>query len=179
MTRPTLLACTLILTLGLGACASVAPEGGKLLGLLTPYRMTVVQGNVVTKEQLERLRPGMSRLQVRDVLGTPLIEDLFHADRWDYPFTIRQQGVEPQRRLVVVRFKGDAMDSVEAPGLPSEREFVTSISTTNRKFDARVLVLTDAERAALPLPAQSAASAAETGAAVGPVRSYPPLEPGA
>jgi outer membrane protein assembly factor BamE len=51
-----------------------------------------VQGNVVTSEQVARVKPGMTRAQVRDILGTPLLTDPFHADRWDYLFTIRRQG---------------------------------------------------------------------------------------
>ena len=57
-----------------------------------PYRIDVAQGNVVTKEQLARVSPGMSRLQVRDILGSPLLTDPFHADRWDYVFTIKRPG---------------------------------------------------------------------------------------
>ena len=72
----------------------------------------------------------MTRSQVRDVLGSPLLTDIFHADRWDYIFTIRRQGAEPQRRSVVVRFDGDALKSIDAGDeLPTEREFVASIST--------------------------------------------------
>ena len=52
-----------------------------------------MQGNFVSKEQVEALRPGMSRQQVRDILGTPLVTSVFHADRWDYVFTIKRQGV--------------------------------------------------------------------------------------
>jgi len=52
-----------------------------LFGIITPYRIDIVQGNVITKEQAERVRPGMTRLQVRDVLGTPLLTDPFHAAR--------------------------------------------------------------------------------------------------
>ena len=78
-----------------------------LLGIITPYRVEVVQGNVVTSEQAALVKPGMSRAQVRDILGSPLLTDVFHADRWDYVFTIRRQGAEPQLRRVVVRFDGE------------------------------------------------------------------------
>ncbi len=52
------------------------------------YRPTIEQGNVVTQEQVNRLKPGMSREQVRFVLGTPTLNDFFHANRWDYPYTV-------------------------------------------------------------------------------------------
>lgn len=156
----------------LGGCASSLQSTDDFLGIITPYRIDIVQGNVVTKEQLALLKPGMSRNQVRDILGTPLVTDPFHADRWDYIFTIRRPGTEAQRRSVVVRFDGEAMAAVDAPELPSEREFVAQIS---RSVDVKppVLELTDEQRKALPAPPKREAPPAEP---TGPVRDYPPLE---
>lgn len=143
------------------------------LGVITPYRVDIVQGNAVTKEQMALIRPGLTRLQVRDVLGSPLLTDPFHANRWDYLFTLRRPGTEPQRRSVIVHFDGERVKSVEAPNdLPSEREFVASIS---RFKDPRAprLELSEDERAALPPPKRREAPTPEP---VGPVRTYPPLE---
>lgn len=173
--RPLVAAAPLALAL-LGGCASYLQDRDSLLGVITPYRIEIVQGNVVTKEQIERVKPGMSRDEVRDVLGSPLLTDIFHADRWDYVFTIRRPGTEPQRRHVLLRFDGDTLKEVEAPELPSEREFVETI--TSRRFaqgKPPVLELTDEQRKALPAPKPAAggASAPEPSA---PVRNYPPLE---
>lgn len=158
----------------LPAWASIR-EADSFLGLVTPYRMDIVQGNVVTREQVAQVKPGMSRAQVRDILGSPMLADVFHADRWDYPFTIRRQGTEPQRRNVVVHFKGDRLERVEAPELPSERDFVASISRTPKGGPVPVLELTGAQKQALPPPAPQPATPAA--APVGPARAYPPLEP--
>lgn len=160
----------------LGGCTSLQSEGN-LLGLITPYRIDIVQGNVVTKEQLALVRPGMSRVQVRDVLGSPLVTDVFHADRWDYVFTIKRPGTQPQQRSIVAFFEGDRLLRVEAPELPSEREFVASISRTSPSGKAPQLELTPEQRAALPLPPKPEAPAAPEPEASGPVRDYPPLEP--
>jgi outer membrane protein assembly factor BamE len=167
------LAAALVATV-FGGCTSLQSEGN-LLGVITPYRIDIVQGNVVTKEQLALVRPGMSRVQVRDVLGSPLVADIFHADRWDYVFTIKRPGTQPQRRSVVALFDGDKLLRVDAPELPSEREFVASISRTSASGKAPTLELTPEERAALPVPAKPAAPPPEPEA--GPVREYPPLEP--
>lgn len=143
------------------------------MGFITPYRIDIVQGNAVTREQVAQIKPGLTRLQVRDVMGTPLLTDPFHADRWDYLFTLRRPGAEAQRRSVIVHFENDVVSSIDAPpDLPTEREFVASIS---RKKDIREqkLELSDAERAALPAPVKREVPAAEP---VDPVRSYPPLE---
>ena len=51
---------------------------------ITPYKMDIQQGNLLTQEQVSRLKPGMSKEEVRLILGTPLLTDIFHADRWDY-----------------------------------------------------------------------------------------------
>lgn len=149
---------------------------GNFLGILQPYRIDIVQGNVLTKDQIERVRPGMSRLQVRDVLGSPLLTDLFHADRWDYVFTIRRPGVEPVRRAVVVIFEGDRLLRVDAPDLPTEREFVAQIGRPPSGRELPVLELTEEQRKALPVPAKPAPDAAPE-SIPGPARNYPPLEP--
>ncbi|MCU0969291.1 MAG: outer membrane protein assembly factor BamE [Rubrivivax sp.] len=158
----------------LGGCASRMEASGRFLGFITPYRIDIVQGNVVTSEQIALLRPGMTRAQVRDVLGTPLLTDLFNENRWDYVFTIRRPGTEPQRRAVVVRFDGERMVSVDATELPTEVEFVASISR-DRTLRVPKLELTEDERRALPVPQRPPAQAAAEPS--GPVRDYPPLEP--
>ena len=125
MTRPALC----VLTLLLAACSTVENSTARLGALLEPYRVEVVQGNVVTKEQFAVLRPGMSRNQVREVLGTPLISSVFHAQRWDYAFTIRRQGAQPLQRHVSVFFENDLLARFEADELPTEAEFTARIDT--------------------------------------------------
>ncbi|HEY9239295.1 MAG TPA: outer membrane protein assembly factor BamE, partial [Burkholderiaceae bacterium] len=125
----------------------------RFLGVVTPYKVEVVQGNVITREQADAVKPGMNRAQVRDVLGSPLLTDAFHADRWDYVFTIRRQGAEPQARRVVVLFTGDALKSIDTGGaLPTEREFVASIDTFKTSRNAPPLELTPEQLKALPAP---------------------------
>lgn len=163
---------------GLLAAAALLAGCGSLqrtdsfLGVITPYRIDIVQGNAITREQAALVRPGLTRLQVRDILGTPLIADPFHANRWDYIFSLRRPNTDVQRRSVVVHFDGDVVKSVEVPELPTEREFVASISRF-KNLRAPKLELTEEERQALPAPPRREAPPAEP---VGPVRDYPPLE---
>jgi outer membrane protein assembly factor BamE len=96
------------------------------------------------------------------------------VDRWDYVFTIRRQGAEPQRRSIVLAFEGDILARVDAPELPSEREFVDSIDTFERRRSVGPLALTEEQRKALPVPPRQAAEPASQPA---PPRDYPPLEP--
>ena len=143
-----------------------------LFGFVTPYRIDIVQGNAVTQEQAALIKPGLTRLQVKDVLGTPLVADPFHAARWDYIFTLRRPGAEPQRRSVIITFDGDLVKGIEAPALPTERDFVASISRF-KDLRAPKLELSEEERAALPLPPKREAAPVEP---MGPIRDYPPLE---
>jgi outer membrane protein assembly factor BamE len=166
----------------LSACSSLpsldslpSVAGEKVLGLVTPYRVEVVQGNVLTKELVARVKPGMSRAQVRDLLGSPLLTDIFHDDRWDYSFSIRRQGAPYQQRQVVAMFDGDKLKSLTVPDdLPTENEFVAAITTFKPTGNPPKLALTDDERRALPVPVRAAAPTAVEG--IGPLRSYPPLE---
>ena len=65
------------------SCLLAAMVGcGSNIGFPGVYRINVEQGNVVTEEMVEQLRPGLNRRQVRYIMGTPLIEDAFHSDRW-------------------------------------------------------------------------------------------------
>ena len=157
----------------LDALPSVA--GDKVLGLVTPYRVEVVQGNVLTKELVARVKPGMSRAQVRDLLGSPLLTDIFHENRWDYSFSIRRQGAPYQQRQVVAMFDGDKLKSLDVPDdLPTENEFVAAITTFKPTGSPPKLALTDEERKALPLPVKLEAPIVVEG--IGPLRTYPPLE---
>lgn len=159
----------------LGACAGQRSDA--FLGVVTPYRVEVVQGNVITREQVEQVRVGMTRAEVRDILGSPMVADIFHEDRWDYVFTIRRPGAAPQQRNVVVRFQGERMKSIDAPELPAERDFVASIDTAKPPKKVPSLALTPEEIKALPAPNEAARAPAEPPGPVGAARPYPPLEP--
>lgn len=93
---------TLLLSLLFVAACSGTPE---VTSYLSPYRIDVRQGNYVSQEMVARLKAGMSREQVRFALGTPLVTDIFHADRWDYVYRFQPGRGEPQMRRLVVFFE--------------------------------------------------------------------------
>jgi outer membrane protein assembly factor BamE len=146
-----------------------------LSACITPYRMEVVQGNFVSREQVQALRPGMTRNQIREILGTPLITSPFHADRWDYAFTIRRSGTEPQHRKLSVFFKIDQFDHVEADDLPSESEFAARIDT--QKINTSKLPKMEATEKELNAYKNKAkpTKSSDTDAAPASM-NYPPLE---
>lgn len=155
---------------GLTACGSFQ---GIHSDSFKPYVPEVVQGNVVSREQREYLRPGLTRAQVRDVLGTPLLTSLFHADRWDYAFTIERQGVAAQKFHLTVFFKGDVLSRVEGDELPSEVEFVQRLSRPGVAVRTSPLEATDEQLRQYPATPKAPAAAAPN---VPLPASYPPLE---
>lgn len=80
---------------------------------ISPYRIDIQQGNLVTQEMVAKLKPGMTRSQVRFVLGSPLVVDPFRTDRWDYVYTLQKQGRQFERRQVTVIFDGDKLARIE------------------------------------------------------------------
>ena len=81
--------------------------------VISPYRIDIQQGNVVTQEMISKLKPGMTRAQVRFALGSPLIVDPFRADRWDYVYMYQKQGKETERRNIAVIFEEDKLVLIE------------------------------------------------------------------
>lgn len=83
---------------------------------LTPYKMDIRQGNYVTPEMREKLKLGMTRSQVRYVLGTPMVSDPFHANRWDYVYRLEQGGEIVEKQNLTVYFEGDNLVRVDDGG---------------------------------------------------------------
>jgi len=86
-----------------------------LLGACSIHRLDVQQGNIIKDEQVAKLKPGISKRQVRFIMGTPLIEDPFHANRWDYVFTM-QPGTErkvTEYQRVTVYFDEEKLSKVD------------------------------------------------------------------
>lgn len=84
------------------------------------YKINVEQGNIVTPEMAAQLKPGMTRRQVRFILGTPLIEDTFNADRWDYLYSKRNGQTVLDQSLLTVQFEGDTLAIVSGDLAPSD-----------------------------------------------------------
>jgi outer membrane protein assembly factor BamE len=95
---------TLLVLLFIAGCSSVP-------SLL--YKIDVQQGNVITREMVEKLKPGMTRAQVRFVLGSALIDDIFHKDRLDYVYRLEQQGVLIEESKLTVFFEDDKLARTE------------------------------------------------------------------
>ncbi len=96
-------------------CASC----GTALPTIKPYKLDVQQGNVVTSKMLLQLRPGMTKSQVRFIMGTPLIQDSFHGNRWDYVYQMRESGKIIEQRRVILDFENELLKTVRGDVIAS------------------------------------------------------------
>jgi outer membrane protein assembly factor BamE len=169
----------------LSACAGTSTGSSAInpVNWITPYKVDVIQGNFVSSEQVAVLQIGMTRAQVKEVLGTPLVTSIFHGDRWDYVFTFKRQGAQSQSYRYTVLFKGDRLESFSGDDMPSESEFITRLDSRRKLGKVPVLQATpeqlkaaDVERG-VKLDAKSVDTVLPLDA---PIRAktttYPPLE---
>lgn len=151
---------------------------GSKLPAMKSYKMDIQQGNVVTSKMLLQLRPGMTKSQVRFIMGTPLIVDSFHGNRWDYFYQLRQQGKVVEKRRVILDFDKDLLTTVrgdvvaatdksaEAPVDTSARSVATTKKPVEKPwFDMFKFWDSDESAAATtPASAESEAKPAEQAA---------------
>ncbi len=101
---------SLITTLLIAGCSTHTIPG--------VYRPTIQQGNVVTQEQVNQLQPEMSKHQVKFILGTPLLVDVFHQDRWDYLYTMKSDGDPQTKERIALFFQDDRLVRIEGDYRP-------------------------------------------------------------
>lgn len=98
------------LTAGLSACGFVGFPG--------VYKIDIEQGNLVEQDMIEQLQLGMSRRQVRFIMGSPLVEDTFNPNRWDYPYVIRNGQTIIREAQVSIYFEDDVLTRITGDYLP-------------------------------------------------------------
>jgi outer membrane protein assembly factor BamE len=131
---------TCLAGLQVAACSSEpkdenAPTHSFLESIPIVYRPDIQQGNVVEQEQINQLKPGMTKRQVRFLLGTPMLVDVFHQERWDYVYTKTEGWGEMEERHIalyfedgrLVRLEGDLRPEPGASGQPPEKETMVSV----------------------------------------------------
>ncbi len=109
----------LLAALVAAGCAQRDPNRS---GLLQPYRSDLPQGNYLTQETLDQVKPGMTRDQVRFALGTPLLRHVFHPDRWDYVFRYQFPNGRAELRRATILFRDDRVAAIEADALPPKED---------------------------------------------------------
>jgi len=112
------LGCALVMA----GCA--AKRDNQSSGFFSPYRIDLPQGNYLTTEMLDQVKPGMNREQVRQLLGAPLLNPLFRPDRWDYVFRYQYPNGRAELRRVAVIFKDDQIATIRADTLPASETVI-------------------------------------------------------
>ncbi len=125
------------------SCSSTLPS-------FKPYHLDVQQGNVVTSKMMLQLKPGMSKSQVRYVMGTPLLQDSFHQDRWDYLYQMNKGGQVIERRRVILEFRNDGLakvrgDVIQAGSPGAENAPLATIDDVKTAKSDKTLLAEDAK----------------------------------
>lgn len=102
----------LVLIISLAACSTLRFPG--------VHRITVQQGNVITQQMIDKLKPGMTQSQVRFVLGNPVVDDSLDAARWDYIYSIAIRGGEPIRKILTLYFVDERLSHFSGDFVPTE-----------------------------------------------------------
>ena len=110
------------LLISLLACASLFLPGCASVPIPGVHQIDIQQGNVIDQEMVNKLKPGMDKSQVRFALGTPTIVDVFHQERWDYIYSLKQGSGERQQRHITLFFEGDKLARVEGDVQPAAGE---------------------------------------------------------
>lgn len=105
----------IILTALLAACSSMWPS----MPTLTPYKIEIQQGNLITPEMREKIKVGMPSSVVRSILGTPLIMDPFHANRWDYVFFLERGSKTVEKQRLTLYFEDDRLSRIDDSHMPA------------------------------------------------------------
>jgi outer membrane protein assembly factor BamE len=163
----------------LAGCSTYDSVTQSIAQRITPYRITVVQGNFVSAEAASQMKVGLTRDQVKALLGTPLLADMFHADRWDYVFYFKRGSTSVvQQRDFVVLFAGNTVASWSGgENLPSNLELLAEIDGDK---GVKLTAATAAATAASANGASATAAAGSaSGAAVAGAASAPGVRPDA
>jgi outer membrane protein assembly factor BamE len=166
----------ILIILSAALALSACKQNVELPSLISPYRIDIQQGNVVTQEMVSKLKAGMTRSQVRFVLGSPLVTDMFHSDRWDYVYLMQKQGKADERRRLTVMFDGDKLVTLEGDIVLTDRALEPPPAP---KSPSTVIISTEPK----PAPAKPAAATpapkpeAAKPALKPPVATTPPAKP--
>ena len=145
-------------------------QNPELPAIISPYRIDIQQGNVVTQEMLAKLKAGMTRSQVRFALGSPLVVDAFRTDRWDYVYSMQRQGKVTEHRRVTVIFDEDKLIRIEGDVLAVDSTLISD-RPLPRAISAPAVT---AEKPAVPKP--EPAKPAEQPAAKPPLAAAPAVD---
>ena len=114
--RKNLIFICILSVLSVSACTSILP---------TPHKIDIQQGNRIKIETLEKVRLGMTHKQVKFILGTPLLQDAFHKNRWDYIYYFQAGNGEVKQSRLRLMFEGDVLANIDRRHYQPEQQVNT------------------------------------------------------
>jgi outer membrane protein assembly factor BamE len=144
----------ILLLIVLAGCKQVPMLPG-----ISAYKIDIQQGNYVTQDMVAKLKPGMSKSQVRFALGTPLVVDPFHSDRWDYIYVLQKGGRTVEQRRIIVVFEGDKLIRIDGDVVPSAPAATAERAPDTAKRGPSTGDAAPASSAGASMPAAAGASA--------------------
>lgn len=141
-------ACVALVPLITGCSSFEVPDSLDVVSKLNPYRIDIRQGNLVTQEMVGQLKAGMSREQVRFLLGTPMLADVFHPDRWDYVYFFKpgNKPEDTQQRRLIVYFEDDKLVSVGGDVVAAEEGEIQPPEQRTRTLDLSEVAAPDKKK---------------------------------
>lgn len=119
MQKPLALTAAILSTFLLAGCASSGNSGSELIRFPGAYTIDIQQGNVITQAMVNQLKAGMTKKQVQYIMGTPLLEDIFYQDRWDYVDSLQPSGKKRIQKTVSLFFKNNRLVSIQGDLKPT------------------------------------------------------------
>lgn len=102
-----------ILVIAFSVLLAACSNPGRYLPTFTPHKIDIRQGNLVTQDMRARIKPGMSKAQIKATLGAPLVNDLYHPQRWDYVYRLEQQGRLVQNQRLTLYFENEVLARID------------------------------------------------------------------
>lgn len=136
MHLPAKIVCSLALTAILTGCSWPSMPDFSIPKMLSIYKYDIQQGNMITQDMVDQLKPGMTKSQVRFVMGTPLIADTFSQDRWDYYYSLEPAQGEEVRERVIILFENGLLVGLRGDFVPGSNKAPNSeVSDTDTPVD--------------------------------------------
>lgn len=128
-----------VILLTITACLSISACSYIAENLPGVYRMEIQQGNIIDQDMVDQLRPGMSKRQVVFVMGSPMLDDYFHKNRWEYLYYQRDEDGDEQEKKLVLFFNNDEIVGVQGDFKPSEKPVNRPIQQSTLELPKRDL----------------------------------------
>lgn len=120
------------LILALSALLGLAACSAERVSLFPSYKLKIIQGNELEPRAVAALRPGMTKDQVLLLLGSPILSDAFHTDRWDYTFNTSRNGIIKERSNLTVYFENGVLVRTEGDVLQNAAEALKDRQNTDK-----------------------------------------------